>query len=186
MNNKGTTVFVSESTRNKNQDTKGYKMELEDPSEVYVPEFLKTDQEQIDYNMLKRQVMKHDAQMAKIMFCIVMTGIGGLMLAILHPEFNKSNGVVVWRDSSTVYVQDLKDTADYYAFAQDKKMLVDSKRAFPLIERGDTVRFRAANKRLVNLSADVATRNVILDSVNNKSVEDLKRIYTGKHISKTK
>ena len=54
------------------------------------------------------------------------------------------------------------------------------------IQIGDTVRFRAANKRFVNLSADVATRNVILDSVNNKSVEDLKRIYTGKHISKTK
>ena len=116
-------------------------MELEDLSEAYVPEFVKTDQEQIDYNKLKRQVMKHDAQMAKIMFCIVMTGIGGLTLAVLHPEFNKSNGVVVWRDSSTVYVQDLKDTADYYAFAQDKKMLVDSKRAFPLIERGDTLKY---------------------------------------------
>lgn len=54
------------------------------------------------------------------------------------------------------------------------------------IQIGDTVRFRAANKRLVNLSADVATRNVILDSVNNKSVEDLKRIYTEKRICKTK
>ena len=116
-------------------------MELEDLTEAYVPEFLKKDEEQIDYNKLKRQVMKHDAQMAKIMFCIVMTGIGGLTLTVLHPEFNKSNGVVVWRDSSTVYVQDLKDTADYYAFAQDKKMLVDSKRAFPLIERGDTLKY---------------------------------------------
>ena len=116
-------------------------MELEDLTEAYVPESIKTDQEQIDYNKLKRQVMKHDAQMAKIMFCIVMTGIGGLTLTVLHPEFNKSNGVVVWRDSSTVYVQDLKDTADYYAFAQDKKMLVDSKRAFPLIERGDTLKY---------------------------------------------
>lgn len=54
------------------------------------------------------------------------------------------------------------------------------------IQIGDTLKFRAANKRLVNLSADVATRNVILDSVNNKSVEDLKRIYTEKRICKTK
>ena len=54
------------------------------------------------------------------------------------------------------------------------------------IQIGDTLNFRAANKRLVNLSADVATRNVILDSVNNKSVEDLKRIYTEKRICKTK
>lgn len=54
------------------------------------------------------------------------------------------------------------------------------------IQIGDTLKFRTANKRLVNLSADVATRNVILDSVNNKSVEDLKRIYTEKRICKTK
>jgi hypothetical protein len=54
------------------------------------------------------------------------------------------------------------------------------------IQIGDTIKFRAANKRLVNLSADVATRNVILDSVNNKSVEDLNRIYTEKRICKTK
>lgn len=54
------------------------------------------------------------------------------------------------------------------------------------IQIGDTLKFRAANKRLVNLSADVATRNVILDSVNNKSVEDLKCIYTEKRICKTK
>ena len=54
------------------------------------------------------------------------------------------------------------------------------------IQIGDTLKFRAANKRLVNLSADVATRNVILDSVNSKSVEDLKRIYTEKRICKTK
>ncbi len=54
------------------------------------------------------------------------------------------------------------------------------------IQIGDTLKFRAANKHLVNLSADVATRNVILDSVNNKSVEDLKRIYIEKHICKTK
>lgn len=54
------------------------------------------------------------------------------------------------------------------------------------IQIGDTLKFRAANKRLVNLSADVATRNVILDSVNNKSVKDLQRIYKEKHICKTK
>lgn len=54
------------------------------------------------------------------------------------------------------------------------------------IQIGDTLKFRATNKRLVNLSADVATRNVILDSVNNKSVEDLKRIYNEKQIYKTK
>ena len=54
------------------------------------------------------------------------------------------------------------------------------------IQIGDTIKFRAANKRLVNLSADVVTRNVILDSVNNKSVEDLKRIYTEKRICKIK
>ena len=48
------------------------------------------------------------------------------------------------------------------------------------IQIGDTLKFRAANKRLVNLSSDVATRNVILDSVNNKSVEDLKYIYKEK------
>ena len=54
------------------------------------------------------------------------------------------------------------------------------------IQIGDTLKFRAANKRLVNLSADAATRNVLLDSVNNKSVEDLKRIYNEKHIYKTK
>ena len=54
------------------------------------------------------------------------------------------------------------------------------------IQIGDTLKLRAANKRLVNLSADVATRNVILDSVNNKSVKDLQRIYKEKHICKTK
>ena len=54
------------------------------------------------------------------------------------------------------------------------------------IQIGDTLKFRAANKRLVNLSADSATRNVLLDSVNNKSVEDLKRIYNEKQIYKTK
>ena len=116
-------------------------MELEDLTEKYIPESIKKDTYQVDYNELRQRAMKQDATMAKIMFCIVMTGIGGLTLAVLHPEFNKSNGVVVWRDSSTVYVQDLKDTADYYAFAQDKKMLVDSKRAFPLIERGDTLKY---------------------------------------------
>lgn len=54
------------------------------------------------------------------------------------------------------------------------------------IQIGDTLKFRAANKRLVNLSADAATRNVLLDSVNNKSVKDLQRIYKEKHICKTK
>lgn len=54
------------------------------------------------------------------------------------------------------------------------------------IQIGDTLKFRAANKRLVNLSADVATRNVLLDSVNNKSVKDLQRIYKEKHICKIK
>jgi hypothetical protein len=54
------------------------------------------------------------------------------------------------------------------------------------IQIGDTLKFRATNKRLVNLSADVATQNVILDSVNNKSVEDLKRIYTEKQMCNTK
>ena len=54
------------------------------------------------------------------------------------------------------------------------------------IQIGDTLKFRAANKRLVNLSADAATRNVLLDSVNNKSVKDLQRIYKEKHICKIK
>ena len=54
------------------------------------------------------------------------------------------------------------------------------------IQIGDTLKFRAANKRLVNLSADAATRNVLLDSVNNKSVKDLQRIYKEKCICKTK
>lgn len=54
------------------------------------------------------------------------------------------------------------------------------------IQIGDTLKFRAANKRLVNLSADAATRNVLLDSVNNKSVKDLQQIYKEKHICKIK
>ena len=54
------------------------------------------------------------------------------------------------------------------------------------IQIGDTLKFRAANKRLVNLSADAATRNVLLDSVNNKSVRDLQRIYKEKHTCKIK
>ena len=54
------------------------------------------------------------------------------------------------------------------------------------IQIGDTLKLRAANKRLVNLSADVATRNVLLDSVNNKSVRDLQRIYKEKHTCKIK
>lgn len=57
---------------------------------------------------------------------------------------------------------------------------------YDYIQVGDTLKFRAANKRLVNLSADVATRNVLLDSVNNKSAEDLKRIYLAGRIKQEK
>ena len=45
------------------------------------------------------------------------------------------------------------------------------------IQVGDTLKFRAANKRLINLSADNVMRNVILDSVNNRSADDLENLY---------
>ena len=45
------------------------------------------------------------------------------------------------------------------------------------IQVGDTLKFRAANKRLINLSADNVMRNVVLDSVNNRSADDLEILY---------
>jgi hypothetical protein len=71
------------------------------------------------------------------------------ILSEIDEEGAKNVGIVVsslkpldkMKDDVGDKAKDLKDTADYYAFAQDKKMLVDSKRAFPLIERGDTLKY---------------------------------------------
>ena len=46
------------------------------------------------------------------------------------------------------------------------------------IQIGDTLKFRTSNKRLVNLNASGPCPNVLLDSVNNKSVEELKQLYS--------
>ncbi|MBR4892340.1 MAG: hypothetical protein IKZ34_04155 [Alphaproteobacteria bacterium] len=47
---------------------------------------------------------------------------------------------------------------------------------YDYIELGDTLKYRTTNDEPVLLSADLY-RNVVLDSVNSRSVKDLKRIY---------
>lgn len=45
------------------------------------------------------------------------------------------------------------------------------------IQIGDTLKFRTSNKRLLNLNASGPCPNVLLDSVNNRSFEDLEKLY---------
>ena len=52
---------------------------------------------------------------------------------------------------------------------------------YDYIQIGDTLKYRTSNKRLVNLNANGACPNVFLDSVNNRSVDDLVRLYKLKY-----
>lgn len=122
------------------------------------------DKEQIDYNQLKRNAMRQDAAAAKVMFTLIMIGCAILAYSVFEPETRKSNGVVVWRDANTIYVQDIKDTSMYYAFAHDKTMTVDSKHAFPLIKRGDTLKYVSPQEAPASFNA--------VRTVNSKNMAD--------------
>jgi hypothetical protein len=52
---------------------------------------------------------------------------------------------------------------------------------YDYIQIGDTLKYRTSNKRLVNLNANGACPNVFLDSVNDRSVDDLMRLYKLKY-----
>ena len=134
-------------------------MELGDPTEAYVPEFLKTDEEQIDYNMSKRQAMKHDAQMAKALFITIIIGFGALCFYALKIYPKETTGVVRGRDAKSLRVQDLQDTSLYKTFEYDNHMTLDRKRAFPYVNTGDTLHYAKTRKNPETFNAVRAVNN---------------------------
>lgn len=56
---------------------------------------------------------------------------------------------------------------------------------YDYIQEGDTLKFRTSNKRAINLNAGGIAPNVFLDSVNNRSVDDLVRLYRLKYKQNT-
>ena len=114
---------------------------------------------------------------------ILLTLSGAGMMSSCAPVSNITKPVVARVVHITKYYyldQDGDGVVDNCLYINGKK--IDNNQCYfhDYIQVGDTLKFRAANKRSVNLSADVATRNVILDSVNNKSVKDLMYIYQEK------
>lgn len=139
-------------------------MELEDPTEAYVPEFLKKDQEQIDYNKLKRQAMKHDAQMAKALFITIMIGFSALCFYALKIYPKETTGVVRGRDAKSLRVQDLQDTSSYKTFEYDNHMTLDRKRAFPHVNTGDTLHYAKTCKNPETFNSVRAVNNKTMKS----------------------
>ena len=88
-----------------------------------------------------------------------------------------AQGKVVEKDEYNVYLDSDNDgLADAYMYISGSTAKNNQCFFKDYIALGDTLKYRTTTDKPVLLDADLY-RNAILDSVNNRSVEDLRRIY---------
>lgn len=157
-------------------------MELGDPTEVYVPESMKTDKEQ---NHHDKTDFRNSMISAAVTLFFILAMVGG---GIYETQSRKNHGVVHARDKDALYIRGLKDTAEYYGIVRTEKAGKDMPPlVFDNIGVGDTLEFftnrdyphridrvRAVNSERVIKFAKACAAKHYSDSIRNRVLEKQK------------
>lgn len=95
----------------------------------------------------------------------------------LHKLTTRGQGTVVEKKSCYYVDSDGDNLADNCIYISSWSASNNQRYIADYLQTGDTIKYHTTSKKPVYLTADVIGRNVKIDSVNNRSAKELKKIY---------
>lgn len=108
---------------------------------------------------------------------LTVSGIAMMSCMPLHKLTTRGQGTVVKQDLHYYIDTDNDGLADNCIYISSWSKTNNQRYFADYLQVGDTIKYSTITKKPVEMTADIILRDTRLDSVNNRSAEDLKKIY---------
>lgn len=109
---------------------------------------------------------------------LTLTGAGMMMSCVpLSKLTTNGQGVVVEKNVRYYIDSDNDGLADNSVYISSWSLTNNQRYFADYLQIGDTLKYKTTSKKPIQLTADIICRDTKLDSINNRSAKDLKRIY---------
>ena len=108
---------------------------------------------------------------------LTVSGIAMMSCMPLHKLTTRGQGTVVKQDLCYYIDTDNDGLADNCIYISPWSKTNNQRYFADYLQVGDTIKYSTITKKPVEMTADIILRDTRLDSVNNRSAEDLKKIY---------
>ena len=108
---------------------------------------------------------------------LTVSGIAMMSCMPLHKLTTRGQGTVVKQDLYYYIDTDNDGLADNCIYISSWSTTNNQRYFADYLQEGDTIKYSTVSKKPVEMTADIILRDTRLDSVNNRSAKDLKKIY---------